>query len=99
MRSDAMTHIPSFIKTGSGIQKLMGEDTGTAWCSHSLLLFFQTTENRLKIMFAAAFAYKTRPRSSMHTKAINQILEAIQKETKLSSEWNLKKKTQHFLLL
>jgi hypothetical protein len=37
--SGAMTNIPSFIKTGSGIQKLMGEgfthrETQTAWRSH-----------------------------------------------------------------
>jgi hypothetical protein len=42
MGSDAMIHIPSFIKPGSGIQKLIGgmhrqtdTDTQTAWCSHN----------------------------------------------------------------
>jgi hypothetical protein len=31
MGSDAMIYIPSFIKTGSGIQKLIGGDSQTAW--------------------------------------------------------------------
>jgi hypothetical protein len=31
MGSGAMMHIPSFIKIGSGIQKLIGEDSQTAW--------------------------------------------------------------------
>jgi hypothetical protein len=35
MYSGAMIYVPSFIKIGSGIQKLMGEgDTQTAWRSH-----------------------------------------------------------------
>jgi hypothetical protein len=29
--SDVMIHIPSVIKTGSGIQKLIRGDTQTAW--------------------------------------------------------------------
>jgi hypothetical protein len=29
--SGAMTYIPSFIKIGSGIQKLIWEDTQTVW--------------------------------------------------------------------
>jgi hypothetical protein len=33
--SGAMTYVPSFIKTGSGIRKLMGGiDTDTGWKSH-----------------------------------------------------------------
>jgi hypothetical protein len=32
--SGAMIHIPSFIKIGSGIQKLIRGDTQTAWRSH-----------------------------------------------------------------
>jgi hypothetical protein len=31
MGEGAMICIPSFIKTGSGIQKLIGENTQTAW--------------------------------------------------------------------
>jgi hypothetical protein len=79
MRSDAMIHIPSFIKTGSGIRKLMEGGAQTQRHQGDLLSFFQTKESRLKIMFAAAFAYTTSPRSSVHTKAINQILDAKQK--------------------
>jgi hypothetical protein len=50
MDSDVMIHIPSFIKTGSGIQTLMGlmgihRQPGYLI---SLLSFFQYKENRLK---------------------------------------------------
>jgi hypothetical protein len=40
MGSDAMMYIPCFIKTGSGIQKLIGgfTDAQTAWRSHKLTL-------------------------------------------------------------
>jgi hypothetical protein len=31
MGSGVIIHIPSFIKIGSGIQKLIGGDTQTAW--------------------------------------------------------------------
>jgi hypothetical protein len=37
MRLGAMIYIPSFIKIGSGIQKLMGRDSQTAWRTHKLL--------------------------------------------------------------
>jgi hypothetical protein len=37
MGSDAMIYIPSFIKIGLGIQKIM--DTQTAWRSHKPTLF------------------------------------------------------------
>jgi hypothetical protein len=54
MGSAGMIYIPSFIKTGSGIQKLM-ERTGADSRKHrqrgdriSLLLFFQNKESRLK---------------------------------------------------
>jgi hypothetical protein len=44
MDSDAMIYVPSFIKTGSGIQTLMGggtcTDTQTAWLSHKLTFIF-----------------------------------------------------------
>jgi hypothetical protein len=32
--SSAMIYIPSLIQIGSGIQKLIGGDTQTAWCYH-----------------------------------------------------------------
>jgi hypothetical protein len=40
--SGAMIHIPSFIKTGSGAQKLTGEDTctQTVWLSHKPIFIF-----------------------------------------------------------
>jgi hypothetical protein len=48
-----MIYTPSFIKIGSGIQKLIGDDTQThkhrQHCDLiSLLLFFQNKESRLK---------------------------------------------------
>jgi hypothetical protein len=50
MGSGAMVYIPSFLKIGSGIQKLMGGNTQTHR-QHgdllSLLLFFQNKECRL----------------------------------------------------
>jgi hypothetical protein len=54
MGSEAVIYIPSFIKIGSGIQKLMGGGI----CRHthrqqgdliSLLLYFQNKESRLKM--------------------------------------------------
>jgi hypothetical protein len=39
--SCAMIYLASFIKIGSGIQKLRFTDTQTAWLSISLLLFFR----------------------------------------------------------
>jgi hypothetical protein len=50
MGSGAMLHIPSFVKIGSGIQKLIGLDTQTAWKSHKLtfIFFFKNKESRLK---------------------------------------------------
>jgi hypothetical protein len=38
MGSGAMMYIPSFVKIGSGIQKLIGGDTQTVWGSHKLTL-------------------------------------------------------------
>jgi hypothetical protein len=54
MGSGAIIYIPSFIKLGSGIQKLIGGggDTLTQWQLGdliNLLLFFQKKESRLKI--------------------------------------------------
>jgi hypothetical protein len=47
MGSDTMIYIPSFIKIGSGIQKLMGIHRQDG--DHiSLLSFFQSKESRLK---------------------------------------------------
>jgi hypothetical protein len=51
MGSGAMMHIPSFIKTDSAIQKLMGGDTQIHTQQReliNLLLFFQNKESRLK---------------------------------------------------
>jgi hypothetical protein len=50
-----MIYVPSFIKTGSEIRKLMGGYTDTQTCRKdadriSLLLFFQNMESRLKKM-------------------------------------------------
>jgi hypothetical protein len=51
--SGAMMYVPSFIKTGSGIQKLMGRIHIQTHRQHgdliSLLLFSQNRGNRLKI--------------------------------------------------
>jgi hypothetical protein len=46
MASGAMMYIPSFVKTGLGIQKLLGEDTvtQTARWSHKPNFFFQLRE-------------------------------------------------------
>jgi hypothetical protein len=50
MGSGAMIHIPSFIKTGSSVQKLIGRICRhTAWRSYKPPLFFQHKESRLKI--------------------------------------------------
>jgi hypothetical protein len=35
MGAGAMTYIPSFIKIGSGIQKLKRRDSQTAWRAHN----------------------------------------------------------------
>jgi hypothetical protein len=51
MVSSVMIYIPSFVKIGSAIQKLVGEectDTQTARASHSLLLFFKKKESNPK---------------------------------------------------
>jgi hypothetical protein len=49
MGSGVMIYLPSFVKIGSGIQKLTG-DRETAWRSHkpSLFFFFQNKESRLQ---------------------------------------------------
>jgi hypothetical protein len=66
-RSDAIIYIPSFIKIGSGIQKLLGEihiqsDRHTHTHTHthteegdliSLLLVFQNKESRLEKVIVA----------------------------------------------
>jgi hypothetical protein len=49
MGSGAMIHIPSFIKIGSGIQKLIGGIHRQQRDLISLLLFFQNKESRVKI--------------------------------------------------
>jgi hypothetical protein len=52
MGSGAMIYVPSFIKIGSGIRKLIGVDMETHRQQGdliSLLLFFQNKEIRLKI--------------------------------------------------
>jgi hypothetical protein len=48
--SGAVIHVPSFIKIGSGIQKLIRwyTDTQTATWSHKCTSFFQNKESRLK---------------------------------------------------
>jgi hypothetical protein len=53
MGSDAVIYVPSFIKIGSSVQKLMGggggyTETRTAKWSHKPTLFFQNKESRLK---------------------------------------------------
>jgi hypothetical protein len=52
MGSGAMIYIPSFIKIGSGIQKLMGRGDSQTHRQHgdciSLLSLFQNKESRLK---------------------------------------------------
>jgi hypothetical protein len=53
MGSGAMICTPGFIKIGSGIQKLVGEDTQTQHddlISLLLFVFFQNKESRQKIM-------------------------------------------------
>jgi hypothetical protein len=49
--SSAMVCIPSFMKIGSGIQKLTGgfTDIEIAWRSHMLTFISQNKESRLKI--------------------------------------------------
>jgi hypothetical protein len=51
MGSGAMTYIPSFIKTCSGIRKLIGGDSQTHRQHKDLisLCFFENKENRPKI--------------------------------------------------
>jgi hypothetical protein len=41
MVSDAMMYRPSFIKIGSGIPKLIGGNTQTAWRSHKHTYIFK----------------------------------------------------------
>jgi hypothetical protein len=52
MGSGAVIYVPSFIKFGSGVQRLIGGDTHThtrtATRSHKATLFFQNEESRLK---------------------------------------------------
>jgi hypothetical protein len=51
MGSGVVIYVPSFIKIGSGIQKLIGEDTQTQHgdlISLLIFFFFQNTESRLK---------------------------------------------------
>jgi hypothetical protein len=48
MASGGMTYIPSFINTGSGIQKLLGGGGTQQGDLISLHLFFQNKESRLK---------------------------------------------------
>jgi hypothetical protein len=50
MDSGAVIYVPSFIKIGSGIQKLIGGGTHaqTATCCHKPTIFFQNKESRLK---------------------------------------------------
>jgi hypothetical protein len=48
MGSGAVIYVPSFIKIGSGIQKLIGRDTQTATWSHNPTLFYQNKESGLK---------------------------------------------------
>jgi hypothetical protein len=49
MGSGAMIYIPSFIKIGSSIQKLIGGiHRHAAWRSRKLTHFFQNKESRLK---------------------------------------------------
>jgi hypothetical protein len=52
MGSGTMIYIPSFIKIGSGIQKLIRGDSQTHRKNGNLksLLFFQNKESRLKII-------------------------------------------------
>jgi hypothetical protein len=47
MGSGAMIYIPSFIKTSSGIHKLIGRDTQTARRSHKPTFIFQNKEIKL----------------------------------------------------
>jgi hypothetical protein len=49
MGSDVMIYIPSFIKTGSGIQTLMGGIHRQHGDRINLLLFFENKESRLEI--------------------------------------------------
>jgi hypothetical protein len=50
MGSSAMVYVPSFIKIGSGIQKLMGGGTHRQHGDHiSLLLFSQNKKRGLKL--------------------------------------------------
>jgi hypothetical protein len=49
MGSGAVIYIPSFIKIGSGVQKLIEGDTQTATQSHKPTPFFQIKQSRLKI--------------------------------------------------
>jgi hypothetical protein len=54
MGSDAMIHIPSFTKIGSGIQKLIG------WTHQSMVIFrytffFQNKESGLKSTYTIRF--------------------------------------------
>jgi hypothetical protein len=60
MGSGAMIYVPSFIKIGSGVQKLIGGDTNTqtAWRSHKPTLIFNK-ESRLKNT-NASFRAKTK---------------------------------------
>jgi hypothetical protein len=49
-----MIYILSFIKIGSGIQKLIGgcPDKQTRWRAHKATLIFKNKESRLKVYFS-----------------------------------------------
>jgi hypothetical protein len=51
MSSGGMSYMPSFVKIGSGTQKLVGEYTytQTAWRLRKHILFFQNKESGQKI--------------------------------------------------
>jgi hypothetical protein len=55
MGSDAVIYLPSFMKIGSGVQKLIGGQTHTHGQQRDVMckpiLFFQNEESRLKRIF------------------------------------------------
>jgi hypothetical protein len=63
MDSGAMIYIPTFIQTGSGVQKLIRRDSQTHRQQGdliSLLLFFQNEEIKLIVTTAIARCVKTK---------------------------------------
>jgi hypothetical protein len=70
MGSGAMIYIPSFIKIGSGIQKIIEgglTDTQTAWIAHKPSFICQNKERRLKVDFLPVILHRHKAADAIQT--------------------------------